>query len=127
MKYTKAFSFLAIMAAFACITPAQAQYGYGSGYGWNPNIDAMQAQLQQRINQGISNGRLNQREAARLQAKMSNLNTIEARMRMSGNRLSRGERNSLQRRIASLSQEISRDLRDFERRRIGWNRGGGWR
>lgn len=127
MKYTKAFSFLAIMAAFACITPAQAQYGYGSGYGWNPNIDSMQAQLQQRINQGISNGRLSQREAARLQAKMSNLNTIEARMRLSGNRLSRGERNSLQRRLASLSQEISRDLRDFERRRIGWNRGGSWR
>jgi hypothetical protein len=83
-------------------------------------INSTQVQLQARINMGVRNGRLNQREAARLQTKLAQISQIEARMRATGNRLTFSERNRLNNQLASLSRDITKELNDFDRRRIGY-------
>ncbi len=78
--------------------------------------------LQTRITKGLQNGRLNQQEAASLQAKLSQISAMEVRLRASGNNLSRGERNRLDRQLSTLSAQITRELNDFDNRRVGyWN------
>jgi len=112
---------LIALSAFLITLPADAQsfrggYGYGSGYG---NINSAQAQLQARINNGIASRRLSRSEASKLQSKLNRIGNLEARMRSSGG-LSVRERNSLNRQLAQLRNEINRDMNDFERRRIGF-------
>lgn len=137
MKRLIALSMLAIASTLTVMSPADAQsYNNrdfnrtGNYYGGNFNngrfgggqINSTQAQLQARINLGVRNGRLNQREAARLQAKLAQISQIESRMRSSGNRLTFSERTRLNNQLASLSRDITKELNDFDRRRIGyWN------
>lgn len=131
MKRIIAMASLAVMAAMAVSTPADAQRGWDNRYDnqfsgrYGGGINNTQAQLQARITAGINSGRLSNREAARLQAKLSRIATVEARLRASGNRLSFQERQRLNRQLANLSAEITRDLNDFDRRFAG--RRGGWR
>lgn len=110
------------------IAPANAQYHH---YSWNTtrggNVNVMQAQLQARINRGIADGRLSSSEANRLQGKLNRINNLEARMRAERG-LSFKERSRLMNQISSLNNDITRQLNDFERRRIGfWNNRRNWR
>src|SRR5688572_21346975 len=126
---------LALLAAILPATaPANAQYFNDTRYNnrfdtrfnnrfdnrYGSNINATQLLLQQRINAGMADGRLNSREAARLQAKLSRIADLEARMRSTGFRLSMRERAALDNQLSSLNFQITRDLNDFERRRIGF-------
>ncbi len=117
-------SMIALVATTIVISPAMAQNYHHNN--WNQrrgdNINSTQAVLQSRINQGIRDGRLNRQEASHLQNKISQIAVFEARKRNSGNRLSYGERNSLMTKLNNLNNEITRELNDFDHRRIGyWN------
>jgi hypothetical protein len=127
MKALVTISMVALLAV-AATTPASAQYGGGWGYGggnFRGSINSTQAQLQARINQGIASGRLSRQEAARLQNKLAQVAALEARMRASGARLTWNERNKLNKQLSNLNVQITRELNDFENRRIG-NRNRGW-
>ena len=115
MKRIIATSLIALSAVLISL-PANAQ---GFRYGHGNNINSTQAQLQARINNGIASRRLSRSEAQKLQFKLNRINNIEAQMRSSGG-LSFRERNNLNRQLANLRNEITRDMNDFERRRIGF-------
>jgi hypothetical protein len=129
MKRVLTLSVVAMIAALSIMPAAEAQFRSGR-YGTN-NINVVQSQLQARINAGVANGRLNQKEAARLQSKVAKISALEARMRASGNRLSSRERATLNTQLSNLSAQITRELNDFERRRVGYwggrNNGRNWR
>lgn len=78
--------------------PAQAQ-------GWQ-NINARQARLDARIDQGIRSGSLNRREAVRLRTQFRDLARLESRYRATGGGLTVGERRDLDRRFDALSARI---------------------
>ena len=80
------------------------QVGYG---GWR-SIDARQAELDRRIDQGVRAGQINRREAARLRGEFSSLQRLEANYRRGG--LTAWERADLDRRFDRLSSQI-RDAR----------------
>ncbi len=145
MKRIVSLSIIALGAALSAM-PAYAQFPNSVQFGngqynnsqfyngqfnnrWNNDgrIDVVQSRLQARINQGISDGRLSPSEASRLRAKLSRIDSIEARMRASGGRLSFNERNKLSKQLDVLSMQITRDLNDFERRRLGYFNNRFWR
>ncbi len=76
------------------------------------NINGRQSAINSRIQQGISNGRLNQREATRLQNRYNQIANLEAQLRTSGNRLSFSERARLNGDLSRLQGQLSRDLND---------------
>lgn len=78
--------------------PAQAQ-------PWQ-NINARQARLDARIDQGIRSGSLNRREATRLRTEFRDLARLEARYRASRPGLTVAERRDLDRRFDALSARI---------------------
>jgi hypothetical protein len=101
------------------------QFGNGFNSRFGGGINVTQAQLQARITAGISSGKLTRQEAAKLQAKLSRINTLEARLRSTGNRLSFGERQRLNNQLSQLNAQITREMNDFDRRFA--SRRGGWR
>lgn len=121
-------SFIAVgLIALSLAPAANAQYGRGM------NIDATEAQLQQRINMGFNSGRLTRSEFTSLQNKLNRINVIENRMRNSGFRFSMGERNKLSFELSELNRDITRQLNDADTRfgnrnggRNNWNRHHGW-
>lgn len=122
MKRLFSVSLVAFVAAGALMSPANAQYGGGRGAG---SINATQNRLRARIDAGVASGRLNSKEAARLRAKMAQINTLEARMRdnvpgrgRSG--LNPAERNRLSSELALLNSQITRELNDFDHRRANY-------
>ena len=80
------------------------------------NINKLQTEEQMRIDAGVRNGSITAREAARLQARLNNLNSAEARLRSTGGRLSFGERQSLVSRLGNLSNDIYRQSHDRDGR-----------
>ena len=94
--------------AFTAV-PAQAQ-------AWQ-NINARQARLDQRIDQGVRSGALNRREAVRLRTEFRDLVRLEARYRASGGRLTLNERRDLDRRFDGLSARIRFEKHDRQGRR----------
>lgn len=81
------------------------------------NINARQARLEQRINQGIRSGALNRNEAVRLRAQFRDLTVLENRYRRSGGGLSLQERRDLDRRFDALSARIKVQKNDRQYRR----------
>lgn len=77
---------------------------------WQP-INARQARLDQRIDQGIRTGQLSRGEAQRLRAQSRQLVQLETRYRRSGG-LSGWERQDLNRRFDALSARIRYDRHD---------------
>ena len=82
---------------------------------WVP-INARQASLDARIDQGIRSGRLTRLEASRLRAKIRDLENMEARYRRSGGGLSLSERRDLQHRMDQISNRITAQATDAQRR-----------
>lgn len=107
-------------------TPANAQRGWDNNYRSGGSINATQAQLQARINNGISSGRLTQGEASRLQSKLNRIGALEARLRANDGRLSFRERQRLNSDLNMLAADITRQLNDFDTR-FAHRHGGGWR
>ena len=108
-------------AMAASVVPANAQFSFGGG------VNGTEARLQSRINAGIRSGALTRGEASRLESKLQQINQLEMRLRMSGNGLSWRERQKLQDRLSNLSNDINRQMNDFERNfGGGYNRHGGY-
>ncbi|WP_404336688.1 hypothetical protein AB2M62_19985 [Sphingomonas sp. MMS12-HWE2-04] len=97
--------------AFAAPLP---HYGFDQRGGWQ-NINARQANLDARINQGIRSGALSRSEAARLRTDFRGLARLEARYRATGGGLSISERRDLDRRFDALSARIRVQKHDRNR------------
>lgn len=113
----------ALLMSAAVVSPAQAQnFWYrNQQYSFNTNnINRVQLQLENRIQRGIHSGRISQQEAMRLRNRLAQIDQAEARMRASGGRLTFAERQRLSMRLANASSAITRDLNDFERRRVNF-------
>ncbi len=95
-KLLLSMSALATFAAGVAATPAAAA-------PWQ-TINQRQANLYQRIDQGIRNGSLTRGEADRLRGRFAALNNLEQRYRAGG--LSMWERRDLDQRFDSLSRDI---------------------
>ena len=83
--------------------------------GWQ-NINQRQAQLDQRIDQGVRNGQLTRAEAVRLRAEFRGIADLENRYRRSAPRLTLAERRDLDRRFDSLSRKIRWERQDGQNR-----------
>ena len=104
-----AMSLLAASAALA-IVPAAAQAA-----PWM-SINQRQANLEQRIDQGVRSGQLTRQEAYRLRGEMRDLNRLEAHYRRTGGHLDGRERADLDRRFDRLSQQVFNQKHDDQRR-----------
>ncbi|MDO9609028.1 MAG: hypothetical protein Q7J26_10930 [Brevundimonas sp.] len=113
-----------VLAAVASAAlPAAAQsYGhhgrppvYQAGYGNWQSINARQANLDRRIDQGVRSGQLSRREATRLRGEFNGLLRLEANYRRGG--LTAWERTDLDRRFDRLSAQIRNERRDRDNRR----------
>ena len=124
-------SALAAASLAAVVTPALAQpyggasygrYENGDGYG---NINARQAELARRIDDGARRGDLTRSEASSLRHELRSLEWLEQRYRNSGyngrSGLSPSERADLDRRLDILAQKVERDRHDYDRRGRGWD------
>ena len=110
---------LGIAAAALPATAASAAPAPARGYyqaGWQ-NINARQARLDARINQGIRSGALSRSEAARLRNEYRQLVRLEARYRASRPGLTMAERRDLDRRFDALSARIRIEKHDRNHRR----------
>jgi len=94
----------------AAIAPAAAQAA-----PWM-SINERQANLEQRIDQGVQSGQLTRRESMRLRSEFRSLNRLEAHYRRTGGRLDMRERADLDRRFDRLSAQIHYQKHDFQRR-----------
>lgn len=106
-KLTILLASLGVAAAALPATAANAQ-------AWQ-NINSRQAQLDQRINQGIRSGQLSRMEANRLRTEFRGLVNLESRYRRGG--LNMRERTDLNRRFDVLSAKIRYERRDRDNRR----------
>jgi hypothetical protein len=87
--------------------------------GWQ-NINQRQAQLDQRIDQGVRTGQLNRNEAARLRAEFRGIADLEIRYRRSAPGLTMAERRDLDRRFDALSRKIRAERHDGQSVGNGW-------
>ncbi|MBW8813549.1 MAG: hypothetical protein JF588_09000 [Caulobacterales bacterium] len=120
-------TFLAALAATAGLAaaagPAAAQdwrydragYGYDRYERGESNIDARQARLEDRIQDGVRNGSLTWREARELREQSHDIARLEARYRYDG--LNGWERADLDRRLDRLDQQIRYERHDGDYRR----------
>lgn len=108
----------ATVPATAIAAPLQ---GYSQG-GWQ-TINARQARLESRINQGIRSGALTRNEATRLRNEFRSLSRLEAQYRRSRPGLTLNERRDLDRRYDALASRIRDQKHDRDHR---GNRGRRW-
>lgn len=103
----------ALAVGFAATTViASANQAEAKGWG----VNARENRQQNRIYNGVANGSLTQREAARMEKQQQKLARREARMRQSGNGLSRNERAKLEREENRTSQNIYNQKHDGQTR-----------
>jgi hypothetical protein len=76
------------------------------------SINARQHRQERRIRQGVKSGELTPREASRLQAEEKGIARREARMRASGGKFTKGERNAIQRQENRTSKRIYKQKHD---------------
>lgn len=120
---------LALAAATAITASASAgaaaAQGWFGGQGWYDDrgewvhIERRKMQLDRRIENGLRNGQLTPREAARLRAEFNEIARME--YRYSRNGLSPREMAMLDRRFDRLAMQIRWERRDDDRR-YGYNR-----
>ncbi|MEG3087980.1 hypothetical protein [Sphingomonas sp. PB4P5] len=100
-----------IMLALAGLGFATAAIPAANAAPWQ-TINQRQANLSQRIDQGVRSGRLNRAEAARVKAEYRGLVRLEAQYRRSRPGLTLSERNTLDRRYDKLSQRVRFEKND---------------
>ncbi|ATY33713.1 hypothetical protein [Sphingomonas psychrotolerans] len=117
-KFSLMLAGLGIAAAAVPATAIAAPAPHAASYqaGWQ-NINARQARLEARINQGIRSGALSRREATRLKMQFRELSRLEARYRASRPGLTLAERRDLDRRFDALSARIQIEKHDRNGRR----------
>ena len=86
-----------------------------AGYGNWQSINARQANLDRRIDQGVRTGQLSRREATRLRGEFNGLLRLEANYRRGG--LTAWERTDLDRRFDRLSAQVRNERHDRDNRR----------
>lgn len=111
---------LASVAAATAAVPAIATAAPAPDYGFNQqgwqNINARQARLEARINQGIRTGAISRSEAVQLRTEFRNIARLEARYRASRPGLTMAERRDLDRRFDVLSAKIERAISNRDNR-----------
>lgn len=110
-KFSLVLAGLGIAAASVPAIAAPAPHFASYQGGWQ-NINARQAKLEARINQGIRSGSLTRAEAARLRAQFRDLNRLEARYRATRPGLTLAERRDLDRRFDALASRIRFEKHD---------------
>ena len=96
--------------------PAPPHHGaQHAGYGSWQSINARQANLDRRIDQGVRNGQISRREAVRLRGEFSSILRLEANYRRGG--LTAWERTDLDRRFDRLSAQVRSERNDRDNRR----------
>lgn len=108
---------LAVTAVPAAAIAAPAPYQAG----WQ-NINARQAKLEARIDQGIRSGALSRREAASLRSEFRSIERLEAQYRRSRPGLTMAERRDLDRRFDRLSAKIRIEKHDRNGHAVGHRR-----
>ena len=113
----------AVSALTATASVASAQPGrtdHGRDFGRppiaapGPGVDARQAMIAQRIDNGLRNGALSRREAARLKAELREIDRLEAAFRRSRPGLTGSEIAQLNSRLDRLAVQVRVDRRDRE-------------
>ena len=108
-------TFTLMLAGLGLATAVAPSVASAQGHaGWQP-INARQANLDRRIDQGVRNGSLTRSEAGRLRGEFQQLNRLENRYRAGG--LSNWERQDLNRRFDVLSAKIRYERHDRRDRR----------
>lgn len=79
-------------------------------------IQHRKANQQRRIGQGVKSGQLTNKEAAKLEKKEANLDRREAKMKASGGKLTKGEKNAISKQQDHLSGEIAKDKHNKKHR-----------
>ena len=79
------------------------------------SINQRQERQGKRIDQGVQSGQLNEKEAARLEAQQKALAEREAKMRESGDKLTKGERVALQKQQNRTSRRIAKQKNDRQK------------
>ena len=79
------------------------------------SVNQRQANLDQRIDQGIRSGALNRNEAVQLRTRFASLQQLERRYRRGG--LTMSERRDLDRRFDALARSIRAEKHDRQHRR----------
>jgi hypothetical protein len=117
-KFTLMLVGLGIAAAALPATAIAAPAPHFASYqaGWQ-NINARQARLDARINQGIRSGALSRAEATRLRSEFRALARLEARYRATRPGLTSAERRDLDRRFDALSARMRSEKHDRQGRR----------
>ena len=100
-------SALAAAGVAAAVTPALAQ-PLGS-------VRAREANIEQRIDQGVRRGDLTRSEASRLRAELGRIDRLNGYYHRSGG-VSSWERRDLERRLDALSDKVFADRHDRQRR-----------
>ena len=110
---------LGVMAASVPATAAPAApnhgYGYAQGGAWQ-NINARQARIEARINQGVRSGALTRLEAVQLRIRFRSIANLEAQYRRSRPGLTIAERRDLDRRFDALERSIRVQKNDRDHR-----------
>jgi len=101
---------VAVASALMAAVPVAA-----SATPWQ-SINQRQANLEQRIDQGVRTGDLTRQEAAKLRAQFRELSRLEAQYRRSGGGLTQRERRDLDARFDRLSQNIRAERHDRQDR-----------
>jgi hypothetical protein len=97
------------LIAAAAAVPVHAQTA-------TPGIDARQERQQQRIDQGVASGELNQREANRLERQQGRIQGMEERAKADGV-VTNQERRQLNRAQNRASRNIAREKHDRQKAR----------
>jgi len=128
MKKIIPLTLAALTMVTTTIPPAMAQFVVNLG-----NINAIERNLQSRINSGRRAGWLTFSEYRQLENRLNQIERVEQRLRFSGGRLSANERLRLERQLVNLNAQITAQLNDnqtrfnrMHRRHIG-HRGLYWR
>jgi hypothetical protein len=90
--------------------------GIASAQAETPGIDQRQANQEQRIDQGIVSGQLNQREAARLNTQQEHINKMEDKAKSDGV-VTRKERHRISAAQNKASKNIAREKHDRQVKR----------
>jgi len=117
-KFTLILASLGVAAAAVPATAIAAPAPHAASFqgAWQ-NINARQARLDARINQGIRSGALTRSEAVRLKVQFRELARLEARYRATRPGLTLAERRDLDRRFDALSARIQVEKHDRNHRR----------
>jgi len=111
MKTQHLLPIIAALAALPCIAQStntpQLPPPHGNGpQGWEHRIDHREANLEKRIDHGISSGKLTTEQAANLEQGLEKIKEDEAKALQNDGKISKGESRQINREANKLSHDI---------------------